>query len=61
LLAWADKLVELKTVCHCGRKATMVVRTDEHGAVIKDGEQVVIGGNDQYQSLCRRHFSQQMW
>jgi thymidine kinase len=39
----------------------MVVRTDEHGAVIKDGEQVVIGGNDQYQSLCRRHFSQQMW
>lgn len=61
LLAWADKLVELKTVCHCGRKATMVIRTDEHGAVIKDGEQVVIGGNDQYQSLCRRHFSQQMW
>ena len=61
LLAWADKLVELKTVCHCGRKATMVVRTDEHGTVIKDGEQVVIGGNDRYQSLCRRHFSQQMW
>ena len=61
LLAWADKLVELKTVCHCGRKATMVVRTDEHGQIIKDGEQVVIGGNDQYQSLCRRHFSEQMW
>ena len=61
LLAWADKLVELKTVCHCGRKATMVVRTDEHGKVIKDGAQVVIGGNDQYQSLCRRHFSEQMW
>ncbi|HIG37501.1 MAG TPA: thymidine kinase [Oceanospirillaceae bacterium] len=61
LLAWADKLVELKTVCHCGRKATMVVRTDEHGTVIKDGEQVVIGGNDRYQSLCRRHFSEQMW
>ena len=61
LLAWADKLVELKTVCHCGRKATMVVRTDEHGKVIKDGEQVVIGGNSQYQSLCRRHFSEQMW
>jgi len=48
-------------VCHCGRKATMVVRTDEHGKVIKDGEQVVIGGNSQYQSLCRRHFSEQMW
>ncbi len=61
LLAWADKLVELKTVCHCGRKATMVVRTDEHGKVIKGGEQVVIGGNDQYESLCRHHFSQQMW
>ncbi len=61
LLAWADKLVELKTVCHCGRKATMVVRTDEHGTVIKDGEQVVIGGNDRYQSLCRRHFSEKMW
>ncbi|HCH31773.1 MAG TPA: thymidine kinase [Oceanospirillaceae bacterium] len=61
LLAWADKLVELKTVCHCGRKATMVVRTDEHGTVIKDGEQVVIGGNERYQSLCRRHFSEQMW
>lgn len=61
LLAWADKLIELKTVCHCGRKATMVVRTDEQGKVIKDGEQVVIGGNDRYQSLCRRHFSEQMW
>ena len=61
LLAWADKLVELKTVCHCGRKATMVVRTDEQGNVIRDGEQVVIGGNERYESLCRRHFSQQMW
>ena len=61
LLAWADKLVELKTVCHCGRKATMVVRTDEEGMVIKDGEQVVIGGNERYQSLCRRHFSAHMW
>ncbi len=61
LLAWADKLVELKTVCHCGRKATMVVRTDDSGKVVKDGEQVVIGGNGQYQSLCRRHFGQLMW
>ena len=51
LLAWADKLVELKTVCYCGRKATMVVRMDGDGMVIKDGDQVVIGGNDQYQSL----------
>ncbi len=55
LLAWADKLVELKTVCHCGRKATMVVRTDEEGMVINDGEQVVIGGNERDESLCRRH------
>ena len=61
LLAWADKLVELKTVCYCGRKATMVVRMDSDGMVIKDGDQVVIGGNDQYQSLCRRHFSEHMW
>ncbi len=61
LLAWADKLVELKTVCYCGRKATMVVRMDGDGVVIKDGDQVVIGGNDQYQSLCRRHFSEHMW
>ncbi|CAI8412412.1 MAG: thymidine kinase [Gammaproteobacteria bacterium] len=61
LLAWADKLVELKTVCYCGRKATMVVRMDGDGMVIKDGDQVVIGGNDQYQSLCRRHFSEHMW
>ena len=61
LLAWADKLVELKTVCYCGRKATMVVRMDGDGMVIKDGDQVVIGGNDQFQSLCRRHFSEHMW
>ena len=61
LLAWADKWVELKTVCYCGRKATMVVRMDGDGMVIKDGDQVVIGGNDQYQSLCRRHFSEHMW
>ena len=61
LLAWPDKLVELKTVCYCGRKATMVVRMDGDGMVIKDGDQVVIGGNDQYQSLCRRHFSEHMW
>ena len=61
LLAWADKLVELKTVCYCGRKATMVVRMDGDSMVIKDGDQVVIGGNDQSQSLCRRHFSEHMW
>ena len=61
LLAWADNLNELKTVCHCGRKATMVVRLDADGKVISDGDQVVIGGNDQYQSMCRRHFAEHIW
>ena len=61
LLAWADNLNELKTVCHCGRKATMVVRLDADGKVVSDGAQVVIGGNDQYQSMCRRHFAEHIW
>ncbi|TPE47595.1 thymidine kinase [Maribrevibacterium harenarium] len=56
LLAWSDKLIELKTVCHCGSKATMVLRLDERGNVVKDGEQVEIGGNDRYVSVCRQHF-----
>lgn len=58
LLAWADKLVELKTICHCGKKANMVVRHNEQGDVVKDGQQVEIGGNDKYVSLCRKHFKQ---
>jgi thymidine kinase len=57
LLAWADNLVELKTVCHCGAKATMVVRVREDGRVEREGAQVEIGGNDRYVSLCRRHFT----
>ena len=56
LLAWADKLVELKTVCHCGRKANHVLRTDENGEAIADGNQVEIGGNDRYVSVCRKHY-----
>ena len=56
LLAWADELHELKTICHCGKKANMVVRVDEDGQVISEGSQVEIGGNDRYVSLCRRHF-----
>lgn len=56
LLNIADKLTELKAVCHCGRKATMVVRKDEQGRIVKAGEQVVIGGNDSYESMCRHHF-----
>ncbi len=56
LLAWADKLIELKTVCHCGRKANHVLRTDEDGEAIADGDQVEIGGNNRYVSVCRKHY-----
>ncbi len=56
LLAWADKISELKTVCHCGRKATMVARLDEYGKAIKEGSQIEIGGEERYVSLCRKHF-----
>jgi thymidine kinase len=58
LLAWADNLVELKTICHCGRKAIMVVRVKADGSAEREGQQIEIGGNDRYVSLCRRHFSQ---
>lgn len=58
LLAWADKLIELKTVCHCGSKATMVIRVDDQGNPIREGEQIVIGGNSSYQSVCRKHFKE---
>ena len=60
LLAWADTLTEIKTICHCGRKATMVLRIDAQGRAIKDGQQVQIGGNDRYLSVCRLHFKQGM-
>jgi len=56
LLALADEMREARTICHCGRKATMVVRQDAAGAVVKDGAQVQIGGNEAYVSLCRRHW-----
>ena len=56
LLAIADKLQELKTVCTCGRKATMTVRLDADGQVVAAGEQVQIGGNERYESKCRRHY-----
>lgn len=58
LLAISDKLTELKTICQCGKKASMVLRIDENKQVISDGDQVVIGGNDQYVSVCRKHFSE---
>lgn len=56
LLALADQLIELKTICHCGRKATMNLRTDGQGRVLRQGEQVVIGGNESYVAVCRKHF-----
>ena len=56
LLGWADNLIELKTICHCGRKATMNLRTDTEGKPIKEGEQVDIGGNERYVAMCRKHF-----
>lgn len=60
LLGIADALVELKAVCHCGRKATMNLRVDESGAAVRQGQQTEIGGNDRYVALCRKHFSQAM-
>lgn len=56
LLALADNLKEIKAICHCGSKATMVIRLDENGEPVTRGESVVIGGNDQYVSMCRKHF-----
>lgn len=57
LLGIADALIELKAVCHCGRKATMNLRVDASGAAVRHGAQTEIGGNDRYVALCRRHFS----
>jgi thymidine kinase len=56
LLALADEMREVRTICHCGKRATMVVRQDDNGAVLTGGEQVQIGGNETYVSLCRRHW-----
>lgn len=56
MLVYADKIEEIKTICWCGRKATMVARVID-GKVVKQGEQVVIGGNDMYVSLCRKHYN----
>jgi len=58
LLAWADEMREVRTICHCGKKATMVVRKGPDGVVLRDGDQVQIGGNESYVSLCRRHWRQ---
>ncbi|NIL93773.1 MAG: thymidine kinase [Woeseiaceae bacterium] len=61
LLAWSDNLKELKAICHCGTKATMVVRFDEAGNAITEGSQIEIGGNDRYVSMCRKHFKEKFF
>lgn len=57
LLAWADELNEIKTICHCGKKASMNMLVDKDGNRIADGPQIVIGGNEKYVSTCRKHFT----
>lgn len=58
LLALADNLIELKTICHCGRKAIMNLRVGPDGRAVKEGAQVEIGGNDRYVSMCRLHYKE---
>ncbi|MEM8978464.1 MAG: thymidine kinase [Pseudomonadota bacterium] len=60
LLALSDEMREVRTICHCGKKATMVVRKDEAGNVLADGAQFLVGGNETYVSLCRRHWREEM-
>lgn len=55
LLAWAQELIEIKTICHCGNKATMVLRIDKQGQAVREGEQIEIGGNDRYVAVCHKH------
>jgi thymidine kinase len=57
LMAWADQIIEIKTICHCGKKATMNMRVDDQGNAVREGEQIVIGGNERYIATCRRHFA----
>jgi len=59
LLAWADNLKELKAICHCGQKATMVLRMDDQGQVVTEGAQIAIDGNADYVSVCRKHYTAQ--
>lgn len=60
LLALADSLIEIKTICHCGRKATMNMRVDANGTPVKEGAQIEIGGNDRYIAICRKHFNEEL-
>ncbi len=61
LLAWSDSLKEIKAICHCGSKATMVLRLDGEGNAVTEGSQVEIGGNDRYISMCRKHFKKEFF
>ncbi len=61
LLAWSDNLKEIKAICHCGAKATMVIRLDGNGKAVTEGSQVEIGGNDRYISMCRKHFKEEFF
>lgn len=60
LLAWADELTEIKTICHSGKKATMTVRVDAHGRAVRDGPQIEIGGNERYLSVSRAEYKKVM-
>tara|TARA_A100000171_G_scaffold40201_1_gene40308 strand:- start:165 stop:767 length:603 start_codon:yes stop_codon:yes gene_type:complete len=60
LLAWAEELIEIKTICHCGSKATMNLRVDESGHAVYEGAEVEIGGNDRYVAMCRKHYLEAM-
>jgi len=60
LLALADELIELKTICTCGSKATMNLRVDEKGDAVKEGASIEIGGNNRYIALCRKHFNEKL-
>jgi thymidine kinase len=59
LLAWAEEIIEIKTICHCGRKATMNLRIDAQGHAVTKGKQIEIGGNDRYIAMCRKCFKQE--
>ena len=56
LMAWADQIIEIKTICHCGKKATMNMRVDEQGNAVRQGAQIEIGGNERYIATCRKHY-----
>jgi thymidine kinase len=57
LLVWADNLIEIKTICFCGKKAIMNARMDANGQIVRTGEQIQIGGNEKYVAMCRKHFN----